>query len=71
MIHQPGSATHGPSERKSTAPVGPTITTDTGYEGRGVRTVVINRNVRKLTNNDIVSHPDGRTFLAHGVMVVT
>ncbi|MFW6200586.1 MAG: hypothetical protein ACOC8K_08435 [Gemmatimonadota bacterium] len=51
--------------------MGPTITTDTGYEGRGVRTVVINRNVRKLTNNDIVSHPDGRTFLAHGVMVVT
>lgn len=47
-----------------------TITTDTGYEGRGVRTVVDNGNVFKLTNNDVVSHPDGRKFLAHGVMVL-
>lgn len=47
-----------------------TITTDTGYEGHGVRTVVNNGNVFKLTNNDVVSHPDGRKFLAHGVMVV-
>lgn len=47
-----------------------TITTDTGYEGRGVRTVVNNGKVFKLTNNDIVSHPDGRAFLAHGVMVI-
>lgn len=47
-----------------------TITTDTGYEGHGVRTEVNNGNVYKLSNNDIVSHPDGRRFLAHGVMVV-
>lgn len=47
-----------------------TITTDSGYEGHGRRTVVTNGNVFKLTNMDVVSHPDGRTFLARGVRVV-
>ncbi|MDX1566274.1 MAG: hypothetical protein R3223_00640 [Longimicrobiales bacterium] len=47
-----------------------TITTDSGYEGRGRRTVVTNGGIFKLTNMDVVSHPDGRRFLARGVRVV-
>lgn len=47
-----------------------TVTTDTGYEGRGTLVQVDNGSVLRGHFNDIVTHPDGRAFRAHAVQVV-
>lgn len=47
-----------------------TITTDSGYEGRGESTVINNDNAVQFQLNDINTHPDGRKFRAHGVVLV-
>lgn len=46
------------------------LSSDSGYEGRGVRTIVDNGNVFKLRNMDVWSHPDGRQFQARGLIVL-
>lgn len=46
------------------------ITTDSGYEGRGVRVEVANGSVQRAHFNDMLTHPDGRKFRAHAVQVV-
>lgn len=46
------------------------ITTDSGYEGRGMRVEVANRSVYRAHFNDMLTHPDGRKFRAHAVQVV-
>lgn len=47
-----------------------TITTDSEYEGRGEHTFVDNGNVIEFQLNDINTHPDGRKFRAHVIVVV-
>lgn len=47
-----------------------TIITDSGYEGSGKLIAVENGQISKNTFNDIVSHPDGRKFRVHGVLVM-
>lgn len=47
-----------------------TITTDSGYEGRGEATQVVNGNVFQLQLNDINSHPDGRKFRSNEVLII-
>lgn len=47
-----------------------TITTDSGYEGRGVQTEVINGNTRTFHLHDINTHPDGRKMRAEFVFIV-
>lgn len=46
-----------------------TITTDSGYEGRGEATQVVNGKVFQQQLNDINTHPDGRKFRAQGVLL--
>lgn len=46
-----------------------TITTDSGYQGRGEHTQVVNGNVFKLHLNDINTHPDGRKMHARLILV--
>lgn len=47
-----------------------TITTDSGYEGRGEHTQIVNGNIVQLQLNDIVTNPDGRKFRAGGFIIV-
>lgn len=47
-----------------------TLTTDSGYEGRGARVVVNNGSIYRAHFNDILTHPDGRKFRAHAVHVL-
>lgn len=47
-----------------------TITTRSGFTGRGTDTVVGNGEVVKLTLNDMLAHPSGDRIRAHLVLVV-
>lgn len=47
-----------------------TLTTDSGYEGRGTRVVVNNGSIYRAHFNDVLIHPDGRKFRAHAVLVL-
>lgn len=47
-----------------------TITTSSGFEGRGTSTIVVNGNIRKFTLNDMLTHPSGDRIRAHLVLVV-
>lgn len=46
------------------------VTTDSGYEGRGEAVEVHNGQVFRLHWSDILTHPDGRMIRAHLVVVV-
>jgi len=46
------------------------ITTSSGFTGRGTDTVVGNGEVVKLTLNDMLTHPSGDRIRAHLVLVV-
>lgn len=47
-----------------------TITTSSGFTGRGTDTFVGNGNIEKLTLNDMLTHPSGDRIRAHLLLVV-
>lgn len=47
-----------------------TITTSSGFEGRGTATNVVNGNILKSTLNDMLTHPSGDRIRAHLVLVI-
>jgi hypothetical protein len=46
-----------------------TITTSSGFTGRGTHTVVITEKMFKLTLNDMLTHPSGARIRAHAVLI--
>lgn len=47
-----------------------TITTSSGFEGRGTDTFVDNGNILKFTLNDMLTHPSGDRIRAHLLLVI-
>jgi hypothetical protein len=46
-----------------------TITTSSGFVGRGTHTVVVTGKMFKLTLNDMLRHPSGARIRAHAVLI--
>jgi hypothetical protein len=46
-----------------------TITTSSGFVGRGTHTVVVTEKMFKLTLNDMLTHPSGARIRAHAVLI--
>lgn len=47
-----------------------TITTSSGFAGRGTQTVVVTEKMFKLTLNDMLTHPSGARIRAHAVLII-
>ncbi len=47
-----------------------TITTSSGFEGRGTDTFVDNGNIQKVTLNDMLTHPSGDRIRARFALVI-
>lgn len=47
-----------------------TITTDTGFEGRGQDSFVANGDILRFQLNDMLTHPSGDRIRAHFVLVI-